>query len=307
MRRHAMMFMLIVAFAAGPALGQEPTHNGKLFCPVVRWAPLHFPGVVQELLVTPGSQVRQGDVLVRYVLKEEAALALQNEVTAGARTHDLRLRLLEIERELLELGEKLTASRRLSDARLGPEDSARRLSAGVDLLSRQKLLLTNLVQEKEAAFRGRLAELEHQLGAAVDKGRLPTVFSLKAPITGQVLLVDKGLRPGNAFQPTPNAVSIGSMDPMLIRSLVFEGEVAGLRVGGKARVSVPSLGNKEVEAVIVHIDQSPQDVALDRPTYYGVELKVPNPDASLRQGFKCVITFLHATPPRLPGREGAVK
>jgi multidrug efflux pump subunit AcrA (membrane-fusion protein) len=296
MRRHVVMFVLLT-FAAGPAFGQEPTHNGKLFCPVVRWAPLHFPGVVQELLVTPGAQVRQGDVLVRYVLKEETALTLQNEVSAGARTHDLHLRLLEIERELLEIGDKLTASRRLSDARLGPEDTAKRLSAGVDLLNRQKLLLTTLIQEKEAAFRSRVVELEHQLGSAVDKGKLPTIFSLKAPITGRVLLVDKGLRPGNAFLPTPNAVSVGSMDPMLIRSLVFEGEVAGLRVGGKARVSVPSLGGKEVEAVIVHIDQSPQELALDRPTYYGVELKVPNPDAALRQGFKCILTFLPSTTP----------
>jgi hypothetical protein len=54
---------------------------------------------------------------------------------------------------------------------------------------------------------------------------------------------------------------------------------------------VPSLGNREFEATIVHIDKSPQDLALDRPTYYGVELKVPNPDLSLRQGFKAVITF----------------
>jgi multidrug resistance efflux pump len=285
------LILLLLWLLPGSAFSQDATHNGKVFCRVVRWLPLNYPGVVEELLVSPGTQVKEGAVLLRYTLKEETARELQSELSAGARTQDLRLRLLEIERELLELGEKYAASRRLSDARMGPEESAKRLNAGMDILNRQKMLITDLIHEKEAAFRSRQAELESQLGVAMDKGRIPRVFHLRAPVAGHVLLIDRWLRSGMAFLPMQNAVAIGTMDPMMIRSQVYEGEIAGLRVDGKAKVVVPSLGNREFEATIVHIDQSPLDLALDRPSYYGVELKVPNPDLSLRQGFKTIITF----------------
>jgi multidrug efflux pump subunit AcrA (membrane-fusion protein) len=298
--RNRFAMLLLLSLLPCTAVAQDETHNGKLFCPAVRWVPLHYPGIVEELVVTPGTQVRSGEVMMRYVLKEETVLALQNELNAGARTQDLRLRLLEIERELLELGDKYAASKRLSEARLGPEDSAKRLNAGIDLLNRQKLLITGLIQEKEAAYRSRQIELENQLGVALDRGKIPKVFHLRAQMAGQVLLVDKGLRAGNAFLPMQNAISIGSMSPMMIRALVYEGEIAGLRIGGKAKVMVPSLGNREVEATILHIDRSPQDLALDRPTYYGVELKVPNPESTLRQGFKCLITFSRDTPAAQP-------
>jgi multidrug efflux pump subunit AcrA (membrane-fusion protein) len=283
--------LLLLPLLPCPAFSQDATHNGKVFCRVMRWLPLSYSGVVEALLVTPGTQVKEGDVLLRYTLKEETARELQRELSAGARTQDLRLRLLEIERELLELGEKYAASRRLSDARMGSEESANRLNAGIDILNRQKILITELIHEKEAAFRSRQAELESQLGVAMDKGRIPRVFHLKTPVAGQVLLIDRWLRDGMGFLPMQNAVAIGTVDPMLIRSQVYEGEIAGLRAGGKAHVVVPSLGNREFEATIVHIDKSPQDLALDRPTYYGVELQVPNPDLSLRQGFKAIITF----------------
>jgi multidrug efflux pump subunit AcrA (membrane-fusion protein) len=279
------------------AFAQETTHNGKLFCPVMRWLPLNYPGVVEALLVSPGTQVQQGDVLLRYTLKQEAARELQNELSAGARTQDLRLRLLEIERELLELGDKHAASKRLSEANMGPEDKAKRLNAGMDLLNRQKLIITDLIHEKETAFRSRQTGLENQLGVSMDKGKFPKVFHLKAPVAGQVLLVDRWMGSGMAFSPMHNAVAIGTTDPMLIRSMVYEGEIAGVRAGGKAKVIVPSLGNREFEATIVHIDQSPHDLSLDRPTYYGVEFKVPNPDSILRQGFKCIITFKANTTP----------
>jgi multidrug efflux pump subunit AcrA (membrane-fusion protein) len=285
------LILLLLPLLPCPAFSQDATHNGKVFCRVMRWLPLNYSGVVEELLVTPGTQVKEGDILLRYTLKEETARELQSELSAGARTQDLRLRLLEIERELLELGEKYAASRRLSDARMGSEESAKRLNAGMDILNRQKMLITELIHDKEAAFRSRQAELESQLGVAIDKGRIPRVFHLKTPVAGHVLLIDRWLRGGMAFLPMQNAVAIGTVDPMMIRSQVYEGEIAGLRVGGKAHVVVPSLGNREFEATIVHIDKSPQDQALDRPTYYGVELKVPNPDLSLLQGFKAIITF----------------
>jgi multidrug resistance efflux pump len=289
--RFRYLIPLLIALGPAPAFSQEASHNGKLFCSVMRWQPLHFSGIVEELLVSPGVPVKAGDPLLRYRLREETARALQSELGAGARTQDLRLRLLEIEKELLELGEKHAAARRLTDARLGPEESTRRLAAGMDLLNRQKTLITELINEKEAAFRSRLAELETQLGTDLEKGKLLKAFHLKAPVAGQVLMIDRQLRNGMAFTPLANAAAVGVMDPMLIRAQVYEGEIAGLRVGGKAQVAVPSLGNREFEAVIVHIDQTPQELVLDRPTYYGVELQLANPNSVLRQGFKCILTF----------------
>lgn len=290
MRHGFIAILLTLIIWAMPALAQE-SHNGKVYCSVMRWTALTLPGIVHEVLVAPGDTVRAGQPLMTYSLNEQVARELQSELDAGPRTQDLELRLLEIKRQLLELDDQREAATRLSEARLGSDKAMARLSTGRELLLEQRRLLTDGIARMQGAYQARVRELEGRFGVPLVKGRIPDRLRLNSDVDGQVLQLDMWLRPGMAVGPTQNAVAVGILDPVRIRTHVFESEIVSLSVGDTARVVIPSLGDREVNATIVQIERSPVDLGLDRPSYYGVELRVTNPDLSLRQGFKAAIYF----------------
>jgi multidrug efflux pump subunit AcrA (membrane-fusion protein) len=284
------ILILTLIFAAAPALAQE-SHNGKVYSSVMRWSPLTFPGIVRNVLVAPGDMVTAGQTLLTYTLNEQVARELQNELDAGPRTQDLEIRLLEVKRQLQELEEQQQAASRLSDAKLGTGKALTRLQTGRDLLMEQRKLLTEAISKQQGAYLSRLRELESRFGTPLVKGRIPDLLRLTSETNGQVLQMDMWLRPDMAFGPIQNAVAVGILDPVRIRTHVFESEIGGLSVGDTAKVVIASLGDQELEASIVQIDRSPVDLGLDRPSYYAVELQAANPDLSLRQGFKASIVF----------------
>ncbi len=284
------LLVLILILGAVPALAQE-SHNGKVYCSIMRWSPLTFPGIVREVMVSPGDMVKAGQTLLTYSLNEQVARELQDELDAGARTHDLEMRLLDVKRQLQELEDQHEAAARLSDAKLGTARALTRLQSGRDLLVEQRKLLTETIARQQSVYQSRLRELESRFGVPVAKGRIPDLLRLTAAADGQVLQMDMWLRPGMAFGPMQNAAAVGVMDPVRIRTHVFESEVVGLTVGDTAKVVIPSLGNRELEATIVQIDRSPLDLGQDRPSYYAVELQTANSDLTLRQGFKASIFF----------------
>lgn len=289
------LFALILILGAIPALAQE-SHNGKVYCSNMRWFPLTFPGTVRELMVSPGDMIKAGQTLLTYSLDEKTSRELQDELDAGARTQDLEMRLLEIKGQLQEIEEQRAAASRLSDAKLATTGTLTRLQANRDLLVAQRKLLTEIIARQEGAFRSRLRELESRCGVPLAKGRIPDLLRLTSSMDGQILQLDMWLRPDMPFGAMDNAVLVGEMDPVRIRTHVFESEVVGLSIGDKAKITIPSLGDRQMEATIAHIDRSPVDLGLDRPSYYAVELLAPNPDLSLRQGFKVTI-FFDATQP----------
>lgn len=284
------LFVLILIFGAVPALAQE-SHNGKVYCANMRWFPLTFPGTVREIMVSPGDMIKAGQTMLTYSLNEKIARELQVELDAGARTQDLEIRLLEVKRQLQELEDQHSAASRLSDAKLATTKNLTRLQAGRDLLVEQRQLLTEIIARQQSVFRSRLRELESRLGVPLAKGRVPDLLRLTSSTDGQILQMDMWLRPGMPFGAMENAVFVGEMNPVRIRTQVFESEVVGLSVGDKAKIVIPSLGDRQMEATIVQIDRSPVDMGLDRPSYYAVELHTPNTDLSLRQGFKTTIYF----------------
>lgn len=288
------ILLLTLILGATPALGQE-SHNGKIYCSAMRWSPLTFPGVVQEILVSPGDTVSAGQTLLTYSLNEQVARELQSELDAGPHSQELQMHLLEVKRQLLELDDQREAASRLSEAKLGSKRAMSRLNTSRELLLEQRRLLTDSIARLQGAYQARIRELETRFGAPLVKGKIPDRLLLTSEVDGQVLQLDMWLRPDMAFGPMQNAVAVGVMDPVRIRAHVFEAEVVNLAVGETAKVVVGSLGDRELNATVTQIERSPVDLGLDRPSYYGVELQAANPDQSLRQGFKAHIFFDSST------------
>ena len=59
----------------------------------------------------------------------------------------------------------------------------------------------------------------------------------------------------------------------------------------KAVVEIPSLGNRKFTGIVNEISWISTDMNVANPSYYTVELTVPNPDLVLKPGFKAVVHF----------------
>ena len=61
--------------------------------------------------------------------------------------------------------------------------------------------------------------------------------------------------------------------------------------GDNVAVVIPSLGNKAFTGKVTEISWVSSDMSVSNPSYYSVEITVPNPSLELKPGFKAVVRF----------------
>lgn len=266
--------------------------TGKVVTTVTRAVPVPFNAVVDEVLVKPGEAIAKGAPLMRYHLQEEAERVLQREVTTGAATEDLRGQVLDLERKLAETSAQRNKARQLAASGLGSAQASSRLEDDVHSLKRRIELLRVTIQKSEQNFAARLEELSGYFGTPIKEGeRLPASLTLTSPIDGYVLSLDATLNPGSLLAAGTTPVRVGRLDPVLIQVPVYEAEISGIKAGDSVEVEIPSLNNKKFNGTVNEISWVSNDMSVSNPSYYTVELTVPNPGLELKPGFKAVVRF----------------
>lgn len=266
--------------------------TGKVVATVTRPVMVPFNGVVDEVLVQPGTAVRQGAPLVRYHLQDEAARVLQREVITGAGTEREHGEMLHLQQELTDLSAQRSKARQLAASGLGSRQALSRLEANCDALSRRIELLRLSIEKSEKTFQARMRELEGYFGQPLDpKEELPQTLILTSPIDGYVLSLATGLNAGSLLAAQSTPIQVGQMDPVIITVPVYESDINSISVGDRAIVQIPSLAEREFEASVSEISWSSSDMSVSQPSYYSVELTVPNPQLELKPGFKAIVRF----------------
>ncbi|MDR2572833.1 MAG: efflux RND transporter periplasmic adaptor subunit [Desulfovibrio sp.] len=266
--------------------------TGKFVTTVTRAVPMPFNSIVDEILAKPGDAVLKDAPLMRYHLQEEAGRILQREVTVGADTEEPRSQMLNMERQLAETVAQRNKAQQLAAAGLGSQQALGRLEDDVRSLKQRVELLKATIHKKESVFADRLKELEGYFGTPIKAGeQLPATLTLTSPIEGHVLSLSGAVNPGALLNAGTTPIQVGQLDPALIQVHVYEAEITGIRLGDAAIVEVPSLNNKEFTATVTEISWVSTDMNVATPSYYMVELQVPNPDLELKPGFKTVIHF----------------
>lgn len=296
--RHTPRAALCCAFlwlaVSLPSLAAEAATilTGKVVTTVTRAVPIPFNAIVDDVLVKPGDAVEEGSPLLRYHLQEEAERVLQREVTIGAGTEDLRGQVLEFERRLAETTAQRNKARQLASSGLGSRQALARLEDDVNSLKRRIELLRQTIRKSESNFAARLKQLAGYFGVPIKEGeQLPSTLVLTSPIKGYVLSLDTTLNPGTVLAAGAMPIRVGQLNPVLIQVPVYEAEVSGIREGDTAEVEIPSLDNKRFTATVNEISWVSTDMNVANPSYYTVELTVPNPDLELKPGFKAVVRF----------------
>ncbi len=279
-----------------PAHGAEEVKttilSGKVVSTVTRAEVLPFNGIVEEVLVNPGQKVAFNEVIMRYSLAEEAKRALQKELLQGAGTETTKAQILTLRSELSSLQAQSNKARQLASAGLGSNQASARSAGEVTLLKERIELLQQTLQKKEAAFKQRLDELSEYFGAPVQSAEtLPDILVLTSPMNGHVLSVGSHVEEGALLPAGSTPVLVGKMDPMGIQVQVYEGEIGRIEVGNKATVTIPSLNEKVFEATVSQIDWTSSSLDVAQPSYFTVELTIPNPQLELKPGFKAIVQF----------------
>ncbi|MDR0827474.1 MAG: HlyD family efflux transporter periplasmic adaptor subunit [Desulfovibrio sp.] len=269
----------------------DPGHNGKVFCPIIYRIDLDYPGTVREVLVSPGDKVREGQVLARYQLKDEYVLNILQYLNQQS-VLDFQTKIVDNDVAKAALQKEYDTIRRLHAARMGSDEDLNDLKTRLSLLTKKKELLTSLLHLNNQEWQTRKAIVKRKLGVEVKDNEIPLVGELISPMDGEVLLVNPDLRAG-AIIPNPlsAAVTVGKTEIMEVRTRVFESEIPDLHIGGKAVVHMQSQENRDYDGIITRIDRLSDDMAVDRPSYYGVHIDIPNQDGSLRVGYKTVVSF----------------
>lgn len=293
--RAAALCLALLLGLSGPgaaAEGASTILTGKVVTTVTRAVPIPFNAVVDEVLVKAGDAVEQGSPLLRYHLQEEAERVLQREVTTGAGTEELKGQVLDFERRLAETTAQRNKARQLAASGLGSKLALARLEDDVASLKQRIELLRVTIRKTESNFASRLKELEGYYGTTITEGeQLPQTLVLTSPIKGYVLSLDATLNAGTTLAAGSMPIRVGQLNPVLIQVPVYEAEVSGIKVGDTAEVEIPSLQDKKFTATVTEISWVSTDMNVANPSYYTVELTVPNPELELKPGFKAVVRF----------------
>lgn len=283
----------VAVAAEGGSIGAGATIlTGKVVTTVTRAIPVPFNAVVDEVMVKPGQAVEKGAPLMRYHLQEEAERVLQREVTTGAGTENLKGQVLDLERRLAETTAQRNKARQLAASGLGSAQASSRLEDDVHSLQRRIELLKVTIQKSEKNFSARLDELSGYFGTTIKEGEiLPATLTLTSPIDGYVLSLDATLYAGSLIPVGATPIRVGKLDPVLIQVPVYEAEVSGIKAGDSVEVEIPSLGSRKFVGMVNEISWVSNDMSVSNPSYYSVEITVPNPNLELKPGFKAVVRF----------------
>lgn len=292
------VFLLsLILLAAMPVISAHAENNstiltGKVIPTVSRPVPMPFNSVVDKLLARPGEAVEDGSPLLRFHLQDDAERILQREVTNGAGTEELKGQILQMEREMGTLSAERNKTRQLVSSGLGSRQALNRLENSVASLQNRIELLRTTIKKNENNYKLRLKELEGYFGEPISEGQvLPETLTLTSPIKGYVLSVMPALNPGQLIAAGTSPVQVGQLNPVLIQIPVYEAEISSIKVGDTARVEIPSLNNREFKGIVNEISWISNDMNLENPSYYNVEVTVPNPDLLLKPGFKAIVRF----------------
>lgn len=238
-------------------------------------------GLIEELLVNVGDDVKEGDLIASIdsleqqntVLQAQADLA-QIEAEIASNAAEIKLAELALARLTKLSGSHLTTAEELDSA----DATLAMAKASADSLAAQKARA-----EVEVAT----AQLD------LDRTRIT------APMDGTVVAIvsDEGTTV-NASSETPTIVKLAKLDRMEIKAEISEADVVNVKAGQAVRFSLLGATDVEYDAVLDAVEPAPSsitdsdEVSTDEAIYYNARFLVENPDRVLRIGMSANVTVV---------------
>ncbi len=259
--------------------------QGKLSCPLKRLVIAPFRGVLTAVKARAGQKVKEGEVLAQYRLFPDVVIQLRRRLSPP-QIHDLEAQIAGIDQNLSSMEVKKRELQGLSAENMAPAQSLSQVEKEIQLAFRNRSAIDARLKLEQQLAKDDLSVLKDQLGKSINPGNVPEQVSLVSPIAGYVIGEGADVREGAEVGPGEPAFVIGVMDPMVVRAQVHEMEAIHIGLGDKATISLDSLPGKTFEGTVSRLSWMPISPGVDQPSYYEMELTVPNPDLALKDGLK---------------------
>jgi multidrug efflux pump subunit AcrA (membrane-fusion protein) len=269
----------------------EVQFTGKLYSPVKFSVPMPFPAFIQDITVQIGQQVKTGQDLARYELRQEVYMEEKNKLSTTT-IKELEYRLAQVEVTL----DKLTAKNRELDVmvkrNMASQQSISQNEKEIEASRKEKTSIQEQLALARDVYSDRMVLAKERFGRDANSGNVPKTGFIRSPIDGYVMWINSEARKGVHLDRETPVFQIGTLDPMIIRAQVHEIEVNKIAEGNRATVVFDAIPGREFTATVSRIPWTPLPANLQQPSYYEIELTIPNPDRALREGLKGQVTVI---------------
>lgn len=237
-------------------------------------------GRIEELPVTLGQQIRQGDLIARMDSQDQ-----QNEIRqAEADLANIAAQISARTATLTRARQVLDRQKTLGTANFSSRDSVESATAEVAV-----------AQADLDALAAQKARAEVSLSAArisLERTRIT------APISGTIVavVVEAG-QTINSLQSAPTLVKIANLDRMLVKAEISEADVVRVMPGQEVGFTILGEPGQVFQARLRDIEPAPGEIAssdtisTDSAIYYNGLLEVENPGHLLRIGMTTQVTI----------------
>jgi RND family efflux transporter MFP subunit len=261
--------------------------SGTLVSPDQAKVSSEVAGIVREVPVQLGTEIRAGDTLVRLEPRE-LSLALERADSALKQV-EAQLGLTRSDSEQVPADEEVATVRQAAanrDDAQAAYDRAQQLS-GRGLVSkvdrdtaetRMKVMEANYqaALDNVRALRATLQDRRASYDLAVKKLNDAVI---KAPVAGSVS--ERLVQPGEFIRENTQVVTIVQMNPLKLRTSIQEKFAGMIRQGQDVKFSVEAFPDRSFDGKVAYV--SP---AVDQTTRtFAIESLVDNPDRVLKPGF----------------------
>ena len=294
----------------------EVLFRGKAFAEFKRDVVLRFTAEIDEIAVTEGQKVKQGDVLISYSLDRASMMQVHNtlfpevvlrfqqtlyeqelalERLTGVSLDLKKLRLERLQKELVDLEQLQTKN-------MVNVDAIKNKQREVEATRKEMEEIQNSIKQTTGAMektRENLKHYEEKQRRAIDllewqnnrsysDSNIPTEKGfLKSPIDGQVIWMSPMLRVKAELPSGFRALTVAPMDEVVVRCKVHELDLVKLKTGDRGSVSFDAIPDKTYTCKVSRIPWISRNTALEVHADYEIECVLENPDARLKEGLTC--------------------
>lgn len=283
---------VVVYGAEGDAAGVQSVHakvfQGKVYCYSIYPVQSTFIGEAIEKKAKVGQLVKQGEVLLKIELTEEDRYSLAKRVDKELFLLRAQHDVTTLNRELAQLKKKLKDAEELVGSGMAPERSVKDIESEI-VFAQNRIQLVN---KELAALKRELKNETRMVGQLLGSkasGKIPAYAFVRAPVDGYIVWEKPNINVGALV--AGKVFDIGVMDPMIVRTQVYEADTVHINPGDKAEVILEFGPDRIMEATVKSIAWLPVDKKIEAPSYYMVELEIPNPDLTLKEGYKVRVMF----------------
>lgn len=236
-----------------------------------------------------GDPVSEDQILITYELPLENLMA-EKQALSRSELNSLEHGLSIVENQIAQMRQHQADLENLAaDKAVAPND-VRFNAQEIETLLLQR---DYLIEERELArqrYDNAVIIAKSKYGKDQDIHKLPRVGYIRAPSSGYVLWTNSSLVPGMAFTKQASLLSIGRMDPMLVRASVHEIAAQKIKVGDQVSITFHAMPDKTYRTTISQVDFVAQPAMLQQPSFYEIEMTLPNPDMRIKEGMRCDVS-----------------